>query len=510
MNWLRNFFSRIFNRYEGGQRWSTSRSWIPAFVQDARFDADSCTREELVRKSRYFERNNAIVNRLADLFEQFTVGPNGLQFIPASDSEAWNEKRKAAWDQWCKVCDVSSLHHFGTIQSLAARCWFIDGEVFIQKTKGMVPESGRPTARPRIQLIEAHRVATPPEKISNANIIDGVEIDNRGRPIAYWVRDRATEIGEPEKFTSYPADEIIHIFEPSRPGQYRGLPFLYPVINDLHDLDDLQVLEMDAAKDAAKTTNVIKNSTGEPTKTAMVRNRFGQTNQTSQGTDIDQNRTNYIEKVVRAKPLYLRRGEEFEQHASQRPSVAVQQYWDYLAWKICAGVGISKLLVFPVSIQGTVARGDYDIACAFFGSRSAVLASAFGRIYEWETEWEVANNPTLSNKGGNWKLYTVQAPRKVNVDVGRNSAAMLAELEAGATTYAEIYGPLGRDWRAQIRQRFVEEAYIDELTKEFPGITPDRIRASIGEHLDRVAAEQERQAQEDEETEPGKPPRYAD
>lgn len=482
MKFLRRIFAKIFNRYEGGQRWSTgNRSWIPSWGnRDARFDADSVTREELVRKSRYFERNNAILNRLADLFEQFTVGPNGLQFIPASDNEAWNERRKAAWDQWCKFCDVSSLHGFGTIQSLAARCWFIDGEVFIQKTYGESKIPGQPAARPRIQIIEAHRVATPPTATDGKNLVDGIELDDRGRPVAYWVRTTAA-LGQDTTYKRYPADEIIHIFEPSRPGQYRGLPFVYPVLNDLHDLDDLQILEMDAAKDAAQVTNVITNTAGEPSKSNLLRNRMGQTNQTSQGTDIDQNRTNYIKKVFRAQPLFLKRGEGFEQHASQRPSVAVQQYWDYLAWKICAGVGISKLLVFPASIQGTVARGDYDIACAFFGARSAVLAAAFGRIYEWVTEWDVANDRTLADKPGNWKAYTVQTPRKINVDVGRNSAAMLAELEQGATTYAEIYGPLGKDWRQQIRQRFIEESYIDALTKEFPGITPERIRAAIAE-----------------------------
>lgn len=507
MKWLRNLF-RFFNRYEGGQRWGTSRSYLPGYIQDARFDADSATREELVRKSRYFERNNAIVNRLADLFEQFTVGPGGLQFVPASDSEAWNSKRKAAWDQWCKVCDSSSLHHFGTIQSLAARCWFIDGEIFILKTKGEIREPGQPTARPRIQLIEAHRVETPGDRINSENIIDGIEVDGRGRPIRYWVRN-TSGLHEPTKWTPYDAADIIHIFEPSRPGQYRGLPFLYPVINDLHDLDDLQVLEMDAAKDAARTTNIIMNSTGEPSRSAMMRGRFSVKNQDANSNEVDQNRVGYIDKAFRAKPVYLRKGEDFKQAKSERPSVAVQQFWDYMAWKICAGVGISKLLVFPVSIQGTVARGDYDIACAFFRSRSSVLASAFGRIYEWVTEWEVANNRTLADKSGNWKSYTVQAPRAINVDVGRNSSAMLAELDAGATTYGDIYGPLGHDWRVKIRERFVEEKYIDQLSKEF-GIEPDRIRKSIADQLERVATEEAARKQEDNKPIQGKPPVYAD
>jgi hypothetical protein len=56
------------NRYEAAQPSYGERSYIFGAVQDARFDADSCTRLEIVRKSSYFDLNNAIVNRLADDF----------------------------------------------------------------------------------------------------------------------------------------------------------------------------------------------------------------------------------------------------------------------------------------------------------------------------------------------------------------------------------------------------------------------------------------------------------
>src|SRR5688572_3483546 len=61
----------VQNRYEAGQLWSSRRSYLPGWTRDARFDADSATCTEIRRKARYFERNNAIVNRLADLFEQY-------------------------------------------------------------------------------------------------------------------------------------------------------------------------------------------------------------------------------------------------------------------------------------------------------------------------------------------------------------------------------------------------------------------------------------------------------
>lgn len=505
---MTRFFStlwrKITGRYEGGQRWSPNRSFIPAFVQDARFDADACTREELVRKSRYFERNNAIVNRLADLFEQFTVGPNGLQFIPSTDDEEWNTAAKAWFDQWCKVCDLTSLHSFGTLQSLAARCWFIDGEVFILKTKGEKRENGQPTLRPRIQLIEAHRVETPPELYQRKDIIDGVQIDKRGRPVVYWVRNTSAEPGKEPEYEPYSAEQIIHIFEPSRPGQYRGLPFLYPVINDLHDLDDLQILEMDAAKEHAHLTNVITTQTGEaPSAASLYRQKITQTSQDTQGNNVDADRMTVWRRVTRAASIFLKKGEDVKQLASQRPSVAAQNFWDYMAWKICAGVGISKLLVFPVSIQGTVARADNDVSNAFFRSRSAVLATAFGRVFEWVIDWATRNDVSVSEPPADWRqAYSVCAPRSVNVDVGRNSTAMINELRVGATTFDEVYGPLGADWKIQLRKRAAQAFVIKKLAKEF---SKDGIEVKPEDISDLFEPEST-----EEQAEPGrKPPVYA-
>lgn len=467
----------LFNRYEAGQRWGTSRSWLPAFVQDARFDADSATREEIVRKSRYFERNNAIVNRLADLFEQYTVGC-GLQINPASSSEEWNQAAKAWFEIWSKFCDLTSLQSFGTIQSLVARAWFIDGEVFILKTRGR--EYANSPAKPRIQLIEAHRVATPQRLTTEEGkrIVDGIELDGNGRPVAYHVRDGFDE----NEYRRIPAEQIIHVFEPSRPGMYRGLPFLYPVLNDIHDLDDLELCEMKAAKQAAETATFIETASGELSAEDKRRERFNQATQKGDGTTVDEARTRYIKDAIGGRVAGLKMGEKVTQFVSQRPSVTVQWYWDYLTSKICAGSGISKLLVYPWSMQGTVTRADLDVMSGFFHARSAVLGRAFSEVFVYVMGWANANDPALDGAPPDWFLVNTRAPRSVNVDVGRNSSAMLAELKAGARTYQDVYAELGQDWREQLRQKAKEAAFIRSLATVFK-VEPGEIADVAGEAI---------------------------
>lgn len=474
-NWTAGLFvavahtlAPIEGRYEAGQHYSSRRTWLPGWVRDARFDADQATRIEIMRKSRYFERNNAILNRLADLFEQYTVGPNGLRYVPASSDPEWNKRAAAWWEDWCTKCDLTSLQPFGTIQSLCARSWAIDGEIFLLKTSGR-PRAGE-RSYPRIQLIESHRVETPPTPADGARIIDGIEVDERGRPVAYWVKE--TAFGEhgfmgDETFRRVPAEQIIHIFEASRPGQYRGLPMTYAVLNDLHDLDDLQLFSLDGAKEASLKTAVIKTKTGELSMDELRRARFniGGTQGTSGGSK--QERSAYYKEHFRAAPVVLERDDEYQEFTVTRPSESERALWDHLTSKVCAGFGISKLLVFPWSVQGTVVRADLDVAATFFRSRSAVLASKFTEVWLYVMQWAVLNERQLADPPADWKRVAVRAPRSVNVDVGRNSTALISEYEAGWRTLEEICGELGMDWRDVLRQRAVELAEAAALEKEF-------------------------------------------
>src|SRR5438477_61653 len=205
--------AQVEARYEAASQTFFDRSWIPAAVQDARFDADSSTRLELVRRSRYWERNNAIVNRLADVFEQYTVGPSGLQVIPTcegDDGEDWNQTAAQWWAGWSKWPDVSSGLPLGVLQSIMARTWF-----------------------------------------------------------------------------------------------------LYPVMNDLHDLDDLQFLEMKAAKSNADVANVVTNKTGEATVTASRRQRWQIQSQDKDGNPVNKQAPLFYETTLGGRTIYVSNGEKF-------------------------------------------------------------------------------------------------------------------------------------------------------------------------------------------------------
>lgn len=437
------------------------RSYVPGAYGDARKDLSSGDRRELQRLSRQFEAGNGIFNRMSDLWECYVVGASGLQFFPSSSSPEWNERAASRLAEWKPFADIASRDGFDVLQGRIARAWFVDGEVFILLT--------REGSFPRIQLIEAHRCQSPESAPKESRIFDGVEVSPAGRPIAYWLK-----LTDEEKLTRVDASYVVHVFEPSRPGQLRGIPLVSCVLNDLRDLDDLQILEMRAAKHAARIGVVQKNKAGEVSVTDAIRARYSVANTSPTGATATQARADYYQSSLGGDVLVLNSGDEIQQFMNNRPSVASRDYWRYLTEKICIGVGMPYVLVFPDSMQGTVYRGALDMAHAFFRARSAALQVHLQRVYEWV----IGNDDSLiRGRPNDWRSTSVRPPKAVNVDVGRNAQAALALLAGGADTYQDFYSASGQDWKKQWRQKATEAAYKKQLAEEF-GVSVEEIAAS--------------------------------
>jgi capsid protein len=346
---------------------------------------------------------------------------------------------------------------------LVARSWFIQGGILILFVEG-AKTPGRP-AYPRLQLVEGRLCATPPDlrDREGESIIDGCQVDGRGRTIGYYIADEDSK-GRKIFSGPRPADTVIHVFEPSRAGQYRELSLLHAVMNELRDLDDLHVLEMIACKDAAEKSNIVTNAAGELNAASLIRQRASATQQTVTGSDSTADRAEYISLALGGRTIAMKTGETYAQFKSERPSVASREYWNYKTELVCNGVGIPMCMAFPnTAIQGTALRAALDMAATFFQQRFAVIADVCRRIYVRNMDWARYNEPTLRDAPADWANVIIHAPRAPNVDVGYNSAAALAELSVGACNFSMIYGPRGLDWREQMDALNEQLTYADSI-----------------------------------------------
>jgi capsid protein len=233
----------------------------------------------------------------------------------------------------------------------------------------------------------------------------------------------------------------------------------------------LQEFEMLAAKDASETSTVFKLASGEMSVKNLIRNRVGVNTQTPDGTATTAQREEYYQQAIGGRKLILGPGDDAQQFQSNRPSVAVQAFWDYVSARAAAGMGLPLEIIIMRSMQGTMTRAALDMANAFFRCRAAARAESFGRI------WEHVIGSTRSLQAGlpvDWRKIRYTPPRSINVDVGRNSNALINEWKAGLRTLEDIAGELGKDWQEILMQRGIELVRSSEIEKQL-GLSPGSI-----------------------------------
>lgn len=155
------------------------------------------------------------------------------------------------WEDWAADADFDALTDWYGLQAAAMRAMVIDGEALIL-IESEPTASGVPL---RLRLIEADHLPlgetmTPGGK----RIIDGIELDERGRRVAYHLRREhpAEHVTHSMDTVRVPADRVLHLYLARRPGQLRGESWLAPVLVRLRNLDQFD----DAVLERQKLANL--------------------------------------------------------------------------------------------------------------------------------------------------------------------------------------------------------------------------------------------------------------
>lgn len=220
-----------------------------------------------------------------------TIDADFLGMTP-EEAAQWQRSAEKEFTLWAqsKFCDSTRVNNFYEIQQTACMSWLMNGDACV------LLEYERPTrALPyglRIHLIESDRVSTPHTTGNNVylyatnpdngnRIFNGVEVDKNNRIVAYhicsaypnsnlyaqkeWKRIKAfgDKTGTPN---------ILMIYETERAEQYRGVPYLAPVIESLKQLTRYSEAEMMAAVINGFFTVFVKSGKGtsEITFTGVV------------------------------------------------------------------------------------------------------------------------------------------------------------------------------------------------------------------------------------------------
>jgi len=220
--------------------------------------------DTLRARSRDMVRRNPWAANALDAFVGNSIG-TGIKPQSLHPDAPIKERIQALWLRWTDEADASNLTDFYGLQALACRAVMEAGECLI-RLRPRLPRDGL-TVPLQLQLLEAEHLPTgETRKLENGNYIRaGIEFDQIGRRVAYWLyREHPFDALNPVASTELvrvPADSVLHLFRPIRPGQLRGQPWLTQVLVKLYELDQYDDAELVRKKTAAMFAGfVLKNA----------------------------------------------------------------------------------------------------------------------------------------------------------------------------------------------------------------------------------------------------------
>ena len=152
----------------------------------------------------------------------------------------WAETIESRFEIWArnpKLCDYRRRQTFGQLQAAVYRESFICGDVLVVLHQDPV------TKLPLVQVVNGGLVQTPLERLMDApgqnKVVEGVEVDENGRHIAYWIRQSV--VLKSKRVAAYDAQgrRIAWLVYASdkRHEDVRGEPILSLVLQSLREID---------------------------------------------------------------------------------------------------------------------------------------------------------------------------------------------------------------------------------------------------------------------------------
>jgi lambda family phage portal protein len=427
----------------------------------------------LRNRSRAANRDDALALGITETLKRGVIG-TGLRPQSRTGDDRKDEALEAVWKERCDKLALSDggMAH-GAHQALVYGKRNEDGDIFLK------PAVARPGEPMWIETVEAERVCTPldatPEDTAG-RIVDGVEKDQWGRVVAYWICKyhpgdtiiANTKIGPSADVRSpYTVASFWRVPEPfvrhercgaSRPGQTRGVPKCHPILQELRDLDLLILASLKRNQIAACLSVFLTSDQDSADLIELTAEDYGY--------QLDQ-------KLEPGMIFRLYPGEKAE---FLTPNTGVVDL-DKLIWIICRRIAAATGLS-PQAILRAWEGINYSGARTIKGDDRLTFKkerSDFAPTLTWE--WRLVQQDALLR--GDPRLIEARVAiedielvewigdEEQWVDPQAEAAAIQIMLQLKLTTYQIECAKLGRDWQENLRQAAAAEAYDRDLRAQY-------------------------------------------
>jgi capsid protein len=364
-----------------------------------------------------------------------TIG-TGPRLQLMTDNPGLNRMVEEHFQRW-----ADAVHLGDKLRTMrVARCQ--DGESFAV----MVTDDDLPVpVKLDLQLLEAEQIQDPLDFSLDDNRIDGITVDQRGKPISYRVV--TVHPGDPqgyldEKAVEIKAADMIHLFRVDRPGLHRGIPEITPALPLFAQLRRYTLATIAAAETAANFSGVVQTDSPADDQVDTVE-------------PLD------VIEIERNALVTMPAGWKLGQFKAEQPATAYKDFKHEILNEIARALGMPFNIAAGNSAGYNYASGRLDHQTYFKSIRvdqDYVAKNALDRIlYAWLREY-VNLTQSFALLSTTWGLPAHQWfwDGMEHVDPSKEAVAQERRLKNHTTTLADEYAKRGKDWEKELTQRAEE------------------------------------------------------
>ena len=208
-------------------------------------------------------RNNPWLRRGLRLLVSHTIGC-GIRPRPNLPDPEQRAALLTLWEDWTRYADADAALDFYGLQTLLTRARLESGEVFI-RLRPRRPSDGLPVPL-QLHILEADLLPVRHNSTAGNNKIrQGIERNAIGQRVAYhFYREHPGDRYISSNFGNLSrvnAAEILHHYDPERPGQLRGAPDTLSALVRARKLDQYESAELTRKRNRAKFQGAIYRET---------------------------------------------------------------------------------------------------------------------------------------------------------------------------------------------------------------------------------------------------------
>lgn len=441
--------------YDAGRPSRATYGWLASFT-DANAEIWSSL-AALRARSRELGRNNPYARKAIASLTNNCVGP-GILPRAKTGSEPLNKRINALFKDWYPAADAEGHFDYFGLQKLAVRSFFESGEALIRK---LPRPSGVGLPVPlQYQVLEGDFIDHNKNELTeDGRIIQGIEIARGGLRRAYWLFDEhpgempLTRRGQLASFPR-PAWEFLHLYEKERPGQQRGVPWLYAAMINLREFGTYREAELIRKRLEACFGAIIVNPEG------LTDPSTGDVNVTPMITDLAGNKAEALEP---GGFFYARGGSDIK---FPQPT-ALPGYSEYVRTEL-HGVAAGALTTYEL-LTGDLSRVNYSsIRAGMLEYRRLMESLQWTTIIPvvCERQWrDFIDFAVLAGKLPEGTPYGVahSPPRFESVDPLKDAMADLIATRSGFTSTPEAISSRGYDPKEIAEEQAEYLKLCDEL-----------------------------------------------